>query len=304
MIDFKVKTGIRNGKETFTEVTLTEADLKQLCSDFFSSRGYADNKRWVDNRISQVEKLKNWKMPQNPIALVFPFYHKDVQQAERLMDWIAYLDRNNENTCILHCDKNTNYNKVLNRAKTCFKKVMVSVYDYKKLSWPSSNSYVFVKASDYMDANLPNTSWLWMETDGVPTKRMWLKRLDIEYKDGKMPFFGNVVDTKKSLHMNGLGVYPPDLRSWTKNAFLIEHNDNCQSWDMAMADEIKNFVCKGNDFIDHVWNVDENFKPCYGDGQIPSFSDNSQVDKILNPKTLIFHRNKDLTLIDFLKRKI
>ena len=304
MAQVEIKVGCKQGKEKVEKVHLSDHEVNKICQDFFNSKSYAENNNWLKLRNCNVEKLKTWKQPDNPIVLVFPFYSNDVDKAETLMSWICELDKSINHTCILHCDDETNYKKVLDLARTRFAHVKVSVYKRKEYKWPSSNSYAFVKASDYMDANLPNNSWLWMETDGIPVKKMWLSRLDIEYKDSNMPFFGNIVKIGNSRHMNGLAIYPPDIRSWTDKAFEIEVNPECESWDMAMKDEVINFTHEGNEYIDHVWLVDENGNESFNKGSVPSFSNIEEVRRLISPNTLIFHRNKDLSLIPFLRNVV
>lgn len=301
MVEIDLKIGSKQGVEQKQRIILSKTETQKICQDFFNSKSYVENNTWIKNRHKNIEKLKSWKTPNDPIVLVFPFYSKDQKSADILMNWICELDHHNENICVLHCDNQTDYKSVLQTARKCFKEVQISIYNRRELPWPSSNSYAFVKASDYMDANLPNKSWLWMETDGIPTKKLWLKRLDIAYKDSNMPFFGNVVSVGSSKHMNGLGIYPPDIRAWTSRAFEIELRDDCESWDMAMKDETIQYTQTANDLIDHVWFVDSELNPSFNDGIIPSFKNRDQVNKLVSPKTLIFHRNKDLSLIKFLK---
>lgn len=157
--------------------------------------------------------------------------------------------------------------------------------------WPSSanNAWRDTIIFSRMKIGKP---FLWLEPDCTPLTSDWLDRIDAEYNAAGKPFLGAEV-TVPQHRMSGIGIYPPDFVRYTSRLHMLQRN---VPFDQYFAQDIvpnANFT----PLIQNVWNV-EFGKP----ETIPTFPDQESL-KLLDPKAVLFHRCKDLSLIQRLREK-
>ena len=55
--------------------------------------------------------------------------------------------------------------------------------------------------------------------------------------------------------------------------------------------------------IMNVWEIDAKNRPCTSGGIVPSFPDQQTVNDVVDFEASLFHRNKDLSLVDRLREQ-
>lgn len=135
--------------------------------------------------------------------------------------------------------------------------------------------------------------WFWLELDAIPLKAGFIDAIEAEYIRGGMPFMGaHVVIDKVPEHLTGNSVCPQNVPELAPT--LIQHTNWIDSgkeyelaFDIAGAKEV---LPKA-----HFTNlIQHRFRH-------PGFKTRAEVDALLDPNAVIFHSNKDGSLISFLK---
>lgn len=243
-------------------------------------------------------ELTGYEHPEDNLITVLPFYHKDVDEACNLLNWIAELGGVQDNI-VLSTDSSTpDVNRVKEAAKEAFSGIEFFCYpaSSEPLQWPQSNNYAWRRTAEHMK-NI-GRPWIWMETDGIPTDPHWHEMLSLHYQKGKMPFMGHITSNRHK-NMNGLGCYPADVRAWTERAFT-----GPLVWDIGMTDEVRHATHQANALFNHVWMLDRDGTPAKSNGSLPRFTSHDDVDRLVGDKCLIWHRDKTQSLIPFLREKL
>lgn len=247
-----------------------------------------------------------YSLPTDKMVVCMAFYWRDFQNAIRLLEWAEELHGMTRFEVVLHTDDRTPITQVKEAAERVFREVHLSFYDYRALGWPAANNHVWREAVSYMELHHPNAPWLFWETDGVPLVPRWLDAIEDAYRRGRKPFAGHIVrgDGPVNYHMNGLGVYPPNVRDYTLRAFTVDQWAELWAWDVAMREETARHTADISHLIGHVWHMDEFGAPTNAvAGRLPTFRTEADVERLARPPMVLFHRNKDLTLIDRLRER-
>jgi hypothetical protein len=197
----------------------------------------------------------------------------------------------NAHKAIISCAKTDVSAKISAAASKVFGSVSQFTYEpFRGIrAWPQPNNWAWQEIARFM-ASHSKEAWYWWETDAVPLKAGWLDTLQAEYLKGGKPFMGHVVD--KMGHMNGAAIYPANVGKFCINCFITRE----AAWDVILGTSIHGKVHRANHLMQHVWNLDSDFKPCMEGGVPPSFPDQHTVDFIVNPDAVVFHRCKDGSL--------
>jgi hypothetical protein len=136
-----------------------------------------------------------------------------------------------------------------------------------------------------------NVPWFWMEPDAVPLVPEWLDKIEDEYLAAKKPFMLDKVITPTRSHNSGVGVYPGRVRDYTIRLWELSNIP----WDVFLAEEFTPFTHHTNLIHDKFYRVweDPNSGP-------PIFPDAASLS-IIEPGAVLFHRNKDGSLMDRLR---
>ena len=125
----------------------------------------------------------------------------------------------------------------------------------------------------------------WNEPDCIPLKSKWLDLLEEEYIKSGKPFMGSIVD-KPCRHLTGCAIYPFDASRYNP---ALEVGPENIAWDCI--EPLKTIPhAHHTELFHHQW---------FGfDGTgVSTFQTVSELEKI-SRKAVVFHRNKDHTLID------
>jgi hypothetical protein len=197
--------------------------------------------------------------------------------------------------CLLATDNETAIGRAAGWASQVFSKVHQFQYPrVKETAWPWPQNNSFMQTAWYV-ASKWKEPWLWVETDSIPVRPDWIQLIDEEYKRGKKPFGGHL---NKDGIFNGVGVYPPIVSDYSTKALtaaLVRTPENKQPpWDVYASKQIFPHCHNMNSLFQHMW--DDN-------GAAPTFPDLKSVERLLRPGIVLFHRNKDGTLIKRLRQQ-
>lgn len=230
-------------------------------------------------------------------AVVFPFCAKDGNLALKLMKWIVELTPPNDHLLVVSHDYQTPphiVSSIQDAAKGCFRSIKTLTYSVPSLDqWPPTMA--FKAAALYMEK--VGTPWLWMEYDAVPLVPHWLDKLqDVYWKCGKA-FAGPIVPDLG--HMNGTGVYPANTPNRIPRALGLTRT----AWDITCKAEMIHDCFDLSPTYQHAWTMGGGRLHPYAGGEPPSFPPGSPMVKQIHPQAVVFHRNKDLSLVDRLRER-
>lgn len=235
------------------------------------------------------------------LRVVLPFCRKDAKEMADLLRWALELDPQGvQHNSLLSYEMGTKPDEVRELAEQYFKgNILENEYSTPPVpGWPAACNWAWQSAARHIDDKKINEPWFWWESDAVPLKPNWLERIHEGYLKGGRPFAGHIVDRMD--HMNGVGIYPPDVRRRCQEAML------CRSaaWDYVLKETITNRCANLNHLMQHVWNIRESDGAIHnGDGHVVTFPDWAHVERYMDFNCVLLHRTKDGTLIQRLREK-
>lgn len=233
------------------------------------------------------------------LRVVLSFFRGDASAMADLLRWAIELNPEGVgHNCLLTYEDGTNADTVRALARSYFKGEMRELkYSTPPVpGWPAAPNWAWQSTARYIDDVGINEPWLWIESDAIPTKPGWLDAIYEGWKAGGKPFAGHIVDRMD--HMNGVGVYPPDVRKRSNQAMLCRQ----AAWDVVLKESIQNNCTNLNHLIQHVWNIRESDGEIWnGDGKPVSFPDWKAVERYMDFNCVLIHRTKDGTLIQRLR---
>lgn len=235
------------------------------------------------------------------LRVVISFFRGDVVQMENILRWAIELNPEGANhNCLLSYEDGTDPTQMRLLAKQYFKgNIAENKYSTPPVAgWPAAPNWAWQSTARYIDDNKINEPWLWLESDAIPLKPDWLDAIHDAWKAGGRRFAGHIVDVMD--HMNGVGVYPPDVRRRCNEAMLCRQ----AAWDVVLKATITNDCTNLNHLIQHVWNIRESDGAIWnGSGSPVTFPDWKAVEKYMDFNCVLLHRTKDGTLIQRLREK-
>lgn len=132
--------------------------------------------------------------------------------------------------------------------------------------------------------------WFWMEPDCVPLKKGWLEAIEKEYNDSLKPFLGVLEPptTTYPSHISGCRVSP----WYFYNRFWSSYEVPTTPFDVMDTERI-NAESQVSELMCFIYNQH---------GISPRFYLMEDL-KTISPKAVLFHRNKDGSLIKLLRSK-
>lgn len=225
---------------------------------------------------------------------VIGFCDKDRDAALNLIRWIGELGGCKGHRLMLSFTQRVrgSYVELEEAAKPFFDEVLLHrCYDEDERGWPMSCNHLWLRTA-YTIAQTHKEPWLWMEPDAVPLKAGWMDAIAEAYTECGRPFMGCDVNTSYcKQHMSGIAVYPPNVGKFTKQLYML----NTEAWDTFFAED---FMKNGafTPLIQHVFWQDDDQKIQ------PTFPDEESM-KLIDPRAVVFHRNKDQTLMEMMMRQ-
>jgi hypothetical protein len=237
------------------------------------------------------------------LLTVIPYCAKDSKEAARLLEWIFDLDGQITNHALLLVADDAVPLEEKKRLHELGRTVFGSVETIMPKCPASVNgayqvpaAAMFGRAAAHIDACY-KFNWVWLEPDAVPLCSGWLDRLAAAYEACPKRFMGAVVKTTQpgvpQVHMPATMVYPncagPDLQKYC---------DGKMAFDMAFADYV---VPRGQEtpLIFHRFGSPSDV-PTFKETKLPSDGPNVGTLENITKEAVLFHRNKDGTLIKLL----
>lgn len=230
------------------------------------------------------------------------FCEKDWKSALEWIGWVEELGACTKHECLLVADAGMHWGYVLQlltRANQVFKKASVITTDKPYAGWPKACNKMFFAAAKW--AQNHQKPWLWMEPDAIPLRRHWLDQIENNYGAAGAPFMGAFVDGvmfgQQKRYMNGVAVYPG-------NAYTImKHLEDSElAFDVACAEMMIGTGVNSELFHCH-WGYKDK-APMFVPARADSDPENHVTLDFIRPQAVLFHRNKDGTLIQLLRERI
>jgi len=225
------------------------------------------------------------------MLVIIAFCAKDKPIAERLASWIAELGGVKKHDCLLAVHIDTKSTGVIETLQGCFGRVAEFSVDDTETIYPFIANMMWKRSAQHVADMNESMPWLWLEPDAVPIVPEWLDRIEEEYKTCGKPFMLDQVITPNSVHNSGVGVYPAKVRDYTMNLWNLANIP----WDVFFKED---FTPKTH----HTELIHDKFYKVWDDptSGAPVFPDAESLS-IIESKAVLFHRNKDGSLIQRLR---
>lgn len=156
----------------------------------------------------------------NKILIVIPFCKGDGAMAEKLADWIFFLNnRQARGHCLLVPSRDVHdemVTKVQLAAEVAFESVSTFHNAFSKPSPPKAEAAnrAFIGAATFVNENF-KWPFLFLEPDCVPLQSHWLESLAEAYRSQPKRYMGPIMkytlpDKTEKLFLARVAVYPPD----------------------------------------------------------------------------------------------
>jgi hypothetical protein len=231
------------------------------------------------------------------------FCDKDQQQAYELLQWCEELGgcRNHELMLIADGAVQWTVCTELIKAATGWRRVHLFTTDPiinedPRKAWIEGSNELFKQAA----MRAAGQPFFWLEPDAIPLKPMWLDQIERSYNECGHGFMGALVKHQTpgypSPYLEGPAVYPSDC--WKRFEPLW---DRTKSWcftcaPAAVAD------CENSPLIHQIWGemgIGVSFVPVRTKDSAPQ----DWTLDMIKPQAVVFHRNKDGSLIKLLREK-
>jgi GT2 family glycosyltransferase len=235
------------------------------------------------------------------MTVKFPYFAGDVQRLLDLLLWIEQLGGCKGHSALLVADAGVDYRIAL-QAKTMalrsFDRCEIVNTNESVMGWPGGPNNLFLTALMH---DLPHGGpWLWMETDAVPLHRDWVSIIQQELSAN--PALVRFYDCTQP----GL---PPKVASgiaaYNQGPLIEKVRDAVQAEMYKPFDMVINHLmlsqATNTARIQHVWG-EKDIPPTFNDSVMPrprGFMTLAQIE----PGVVLFHRNKDGSLIKLLRER-
>lgn len=238
------------------------------------------------------------------MILVIPFSRSDFKQTADLLNWIHDLGGCKSHSAILATHPEFQWSdaqQLLKSAWRSFAAVRIVLSNAPDAGWPRGANNLFLAASESISKKERQPFFYCDGGDCVPLKPGWLDALEAEYKKAGKPFLGRMYDCNDvglpPQLLSGIAVYPADT------FYLI--GKNChghRAWDVESAEVMLKYGVDTN-LIQWFWGQ-PNLAPTFAREKTSQSPVNTFTLGKLHPEAVVFHRNKDGTLIQLLRERM
>lgn len=230
------------------------------------------------------------------MLLVLAFCHRDARAAVNLLHWMRELDSQQSRHQLLLVAANgmdTDLRRdVFSAGREAFSQTTcVATQKPDERPWPQAPNTMFRCAVAFVQSQFKSHFW-WHEPDCIPLSPGWLDEIETEYLRAKRPFMGAVVDIP-CRHLTGCAVYPKNISQYNPNMLHADRH----AWD-CVAPHLTLPHTHHTTLFHHQWA-----EPNDVTYSIPPTFPNREKLKIISSRAVVFHRNKDHTLIDRLREE-
>jgi len=230
-----------------------------------------------------------------------PVYAGDYDRLLNNLRWVRQLGRCPNHDAVIVADAGMEARLVFSlkqEAEKSFKSVEITTTEESVSGWPQGANFLFLAAARFAEKR--NDSWLFLEPDCVPLKPGWLSSIQIHYQVNGSRYMGALVPCSDprlpSVHLSGCAVYPAS--AYSEIGKEIEANPD-KAFDLSNAPIVVPQAAN-SDLFHQLWGQ-LNDPPIFAERRVPG-TGTFDLD-FLNPKACLFHRSKDGSLIDLLRKR-
>jgi hypothetical protein len=227
------------------------------------------------------------------------FCQKDAAAARDMLSWCEQLGGCRDFDALLVTDPSTQWSEcvsTMDQAAKVFRTVSFAAAEKSVPTWPQGANELFKAAAAW--SRKVRQPFLWLEADAIPLRPGWLKAIHFAYNGCGQLFMGRVYRSRKAdlpeRVLSGIAVYPPE----TEHLFKSVWRDDVP-WDVATASVGVRYAAD-TDLIQWFWGK-LNRAPTFVLNKGTQISEYTYTLDQLQPNAVLFHRNKDGTLLDCLR---
>lgn len=231
---------------------------------------------------------------------VLPWCDKEFAQELRLLLWMHELGGCKDHEALMVLGSSVSQkeqSEMVDLAKRVFGKVdVIRAFYEDPRPWPVNANLMFQRAARHV-AESVKKPWFWCEPDCVPLVPGWLDKWEAEYKACGKPYMGFIV--KEPPHLTGCAVYPPDISIYSPHPLLCEQ----VAFDVVDVGKIIPNA-HHTKLYHHQWFYGVPPQPANSYSSAATTFKTVNDLNIISPSAVLFHRNKDGTLIERLRERM
>jgi hypothetical protein len=233
------------------------------------------------------------------MTVVLAFSPGDADQALALLEFIGQLGGCQEYSALIVVDEAVNWAKcidALTLADRAFRDTRIITTESSVTGWPAGANALWLTAAKHCREN--GTDWLWLEPDAIPLKRGWLIAIDKMRKGSR--FFGHIYMYREQVMkvMSGIAVYPFDAIDLIGPCIAAHPS---KAWDVSSA-EVVTPIATHTKLIHHFYG-EKDLAPTFVESRNSETRRNAFTLDQIPPEAVIYHRNKDGTLMGLLRKQ-
>ena len=229
---------------------------------------------------------------------VLPVYAGDLFLLLNLLRWIKELGGCAGHSALIVADAGLPWDRCQTAARLAeasFDSVQVITNGQTVPGWVAGSNSLWLTAARHAEACNVN-GWLWLEPDAVPLRKDWLDELEAAWKNVRGKFMGALYQCSQASlphsMMSGVAIYPHDAANF--------YPAGTEAFDVQLSRAVPEQI-DATELIQHFWGlpgVPPTFRITKKNAPLHAFT----LEK-LDPAAVVFHRQKDGTLIDMLRSR-
>lgn len=251
------------------------------------------------------------------MIVAFSFCDKDRLMAIELAMHIECLGGTQNHRLMLFRPSDVSARGIAEPLKRAFGTIIETPYPPTLKGWPDGPNQAFqVACETIIRLPLPDTPWLWLEADCVPTTPRWLDLIEAAYRAARMPILGVLNTTVDGAgkpvgeHVTGVAVYPknflklcPIVRNLvTMSQEYRRGGGRCPAFDCYIAGyAVKN--CAQTKIIRHYWKSHDFTEDQHGNVTC-QFQQPYGAELPVDMTAPLLHGAKDFSLLDIVQRRL
>lgn len=240
-----------------------------------------------------------------PLLIALAYCQKDVALAKSLLTWMGELGGPYPGHSILLAADNAVgmplKTELHAKAKDLFGHVETMMVDVpaNQQGWPKGANRMFHQTSRQIKECF-RQPFLWLEPDCVPLKPTWIIELEAEYGNSPKRLMGCFVQSKQpgmpKIYLPGCSIYPNDVHD-----LLAKSCEKPGAWDIESASLTIPRAVNTPLIQDFFGQID--MPATFVLNKTESSPKNALPLSFIRPQAVLFHRNKDGTLINLLRER-
>lgn len=227
------------------------------------------------------------------------FCSSDSDLALQFLEWTGELRGCPQHDLVLVADAAVDWGvakQILDEGCKHFRTCKIITNDAPVEGWiPGSNSLFRTAA---LEGRAQDRPWLFLEPDAVPLRSGWLDAIEAEYNACGRPFMGGVVGSGIGPHLEGVAIYPSNALDRLEPVW-----DDKKSW-VVFGRDVMLFEAHNSPLFCQLWGDSHKNPPTFVYDLKPDSPQNTKTPEHIPKEAVLFHRNKDSSLIRLLRRKL